>query len=96
MAKKKSFLSGGIFKKLILALGAIGGAGMIGHFTGINNGLVAPVFAYLIGGLPVALIALAIPMLTGGGGLNLAGLMGQNGRAIPANPNVSTAGTVYT
>ena len=91
---KKSFLSGGIFKKLILALGAIGGAGMIGHFTGINNGLVAPVFAYLIGGLPVALIALAIPMLTGGGGLNLGSLLG--GRAIPANPNVSTAGTVYT
>ena len=95
MAKKKSFLSGGIVKKLILALGAIGGAGMIGHFTGINNGLVAPVFAYLIGGLPVALIALAIPMLTGGGGLNLSSLMG-GGRAIPANPNVSTAGTVYT
>ena len=94
MAKKKSFLSGGIFKKLILALGAIGGAGMIGHFTGINNGLVAPVFAYLIGGFPVALIALAIPMLTGGGGINLGGLLG--GRAIPANPNVSTAGTVYT
>ena len=96
MAKsKKSFLSGGIFKKLILALGAIGGAGMIGHFTGINNGLVAPVFAYLIGGLPVALIALAIPMLTGGGGLNLQGLMGGS-RNIPANPNVSTVGTVYT
>jgi len=91
---KKSFLSGGIFKKLILALGAIGGAGMIGHFTGINNGLVAPAFAYLIGGFPVALIALAIPMLTGGGGINLGGLLG--GRAIPANPNVSTAGTVYS
>ena len=96
MSKKKSFLSGGIFKKLILALGAIGGAGMIGHFTGINNGLVAPAFAYLIGGLPVALIALAIPMLTGGGGgLNLSSLLG-GGRAIPANPNVSSAGTVYT
>ena len=93
MAKKKSFLSGGIFKKLILALGAIGGAGMVGHFTGINNGLVAPAFAYLIGGFPVALIALAIPMLTGGG-LNLSSLLG--GRAIPANPNVSTQGTVYS
>ena len=93
MAKKKSFLSGGIFKKLILALGAIGGAGMVGHFTGINNGLVAPAFAYLIGGFPVALIALAIPMLTGGG-LNLSSLLG--GRAIPANPNLSTQGTVYS
>ena len=81
-------------KKAILALGAIGGAGLIGHFTGINNQLVAPVFAYLIGGLPVALIALAIPMLTGAGGNPLASLMG--GRNIPANPNVSTAGTVYT
>jgi len=94
LAKKKSFLSGGLFKKLILALGAIGGAGLIGHFTGINNQLVSPVLGYLIGGLPVALIALAIPMLTGGGGINLSGLMG--GRNIPANPNVSTAGTVYT
>ena len=94
MAKKKSFLSGGLMKKAILALGAIGGAGLIGHFTGINNQLVAPVFAYLIGGLPVALIALAIPMLTGAGGNPLSALMG--GRNIPANPNVSTAGTVYT
>jgi len=94
VAKKGSFLKGGIFKKLIMALGAIGGAGLIGHFTGINNQLVAPVFAYLIGGLPVALIALAIPMLTGAGS-PLTGLMG-GARNIPANPNVSQAGTVYT
>ena len=47
VAKKKSFLSGGIFKKLVLALGAIGGAGLIGHFTGINNGLVAPALSFL-------------------------------------------------
>ena len=93
MAKQKSFLSGGLVKKAILALGAIGGAGLIGHFTGINNQLVSPVLGYLIGGLPVALIALAIPMLTGGGS-PLAMLGG--GRNIPANPNVSTAGTVYT
>ena len=81
-------------KKIILALGALGGAGIIGQFTGINNQLVAPVFAYLIGGFPVALIALALPMLTGGGGINLSGLLG--GQRVPANPNVSTAGTVYT
>lgn len=94
MAKGKSFKMGGWTKKIVLALGAIGGAGLIGQVTGFNNQLVAPVFAYLIGGFPVAVMALLLPMLTGGGGLNLQGLMG--GRNVPANPNVSVQGTVYT
>ena len=82
-------------KKIILALGALGGAGLIGQFTGINNQLVAPVFAYLIGGFPVALIALALPMLTGGGGLgSLFGL--RSGNVRDAYGQTSPAGTVYS
>lgn len=94
LAKGKSFLSGGWVKKILLAFGVIGAAGMVGQITGINNQFVSPVLGYLIGGLPVAILALLLPSLAGGsGGLNLSGVMG---RAVPANPNVSTAGTVYT
>ena len=96
MAKKNGFKLGGWAKKLVLALGAIGGAGLIGQVTGFNNQLVAPVFAYLIGGFPVAVMALLLPMLSGGGGLNLQGLMNGGARNVPANPNVSIQGTVYT
>ena len=94
LPKKSSFLKGKWTKILFGALGAIGAAGLVGHFTGINNTFVAPALGYMLGGLPVAILALLLPSLTGGGGLNLQGLMG--GRNVPANPNVSVAGTVYT
>lgn len=88
-----SFLKGKWSRILFGALGAIGGAGLIGHFTGINNTLVAPALGYVLGGPIVAVAALLLPMLTGSG-FNLGSLTGN--RNVPANPNVTSAGTVYT
>tara|TARA_R110002051_G_scaffold147384_1_gene220183 strand:- start:7 stop:282 length:276 start_codon:yes stop_codon:yes gene_type:complete len=86
----------GLFKskwaKVILgAFGAIGAAGLVGQFTGLNNSLIAPALGFLIGGVPVAIAALVVPMLTGqgGGGLSLMGL------GMP-NQKTTQIGTVYT
>lgn len=83
---------GGFAKKLVLAFGAIGIGGLISQATGFNQTLSTVAPAWLIGGPIVAVMTLAIGMLTGGNGLSLSGL---TGRAIPANPNVSVQGTVY-
>ncbi len=84
--------SGGLVKKLVLAFGAIGIGGLIANATGFNQTLATIAPAYLIGGPVVALMTLAIGMFTGNG-MSLGSL---GGRAIPANPNVSVQGTVYT
>ena len=91
MAKKNGFFKSKWAKVILGAFGAIGATGLISQFTGINNMLVAPAIGFMIGGLPIALAALAIPMLTGqgGGGLSLLGL---------GTPNQKTTqvGTLYT
>lgn len=94
MAKSRDILKSGWGKKIVLAFGALGVATMIGQLTGFNNQYVSPVLGYLIGGLPVAVLALLLPMLSGGG-MNLGSLLG-GARNVPANPNVNVAGTVYT
>ena len=92
MVKKNGFFKSKWAKVILGAFGAIGAAGLVGQFTGINNTFIAPALGFLIGGVPVAIAALVVPMLTGasGGGLSLSGLMGQ--------PNLKTTsvGTVYT
>ena len=88
----RGMFSGGLVKKVVLAFGAIGIGGLIANATGFNQTLATVAPAFLIGGPVVALMTLAIGMFTGNG-LNLGSL---GGRAIPANPNVSVQGTVYT
>ena len=85
----------GLFKskwaKVILgAFGAIGVGTLLTQFTGINNMLIAPAVGFMIGGLPIALAALALPMLTGqGGGLSLLGMGAPNQKT-------TQVGTLYT
>ena len=90
MAKKNGIFKSKWAKVILGAFGAIGAAGLVGQFTGINNTFIAPALGFLIGGVPVAIAALVVPMLTGGGGLSLSGLMGQ------PNQKTTSVGTVYT
>jgi len=91
LAKKNGFFKSKWAKVILGAFGAIGAAGLVGQFTGINNTFIAPALGFLIGGVPVAIAALVVPMLTsGGGGLSLSGLMGQ------PNQKTTSVGTVYT
>ena len=90
MAKKNGFFKSKWAKVILGAFGAIGAAGLVGQFTGINNTFIAPALGFLIGGVPVAIAALVVPMLTSGGGLSLSGLMGQ------PNQKTTSVGTVYT
>ena len=92
MVKKNGFFKSKWAKVILGAFGAIGAAGLVGQFTGINNTFIAPALGFLIGGVPVAIAALVVPMLTGasGGGLSLSGLMGQ------PNQKTTSVGTVYT
>ena len=91
MAKKNGFFKSKWAKVILGAFGAIGAAGLVGQFTGINNTFIAPALGFLIGGVPVAIAAIIVPMLTGGGGgLSLSGLMGQ------PNQKTTSVGTVYT
>lgn len=90
MAKKNGFFKSKWAKVILGAFGAIGATGLISQFTGINNMLIAPAVGFLIGGVPVAIAALVLPMLTGqGGGLSLLGM---------GTPNQKTTqvGTLYT
>ena len=90
MAKKNGFFKSKWAKVILGAFGALGAAGLVGQFTGINNTFIAPALGFLIGGVPVAIAALVVPMLTSGGGLSLSGLMGQ------PNQKTTSVGTVYT
>ena len=91
MAKKNGFFKSKWTKVILGAFGAIGATGLIGQFTGINNTFIAPALGFLIGGVPVAIAALVLPMLTGqgGGGLSMLGF-GQ------PNQKTTQVGTVYT
>lgn len=91
MAKKNGFIKSKWAKVILGAFGAIGAAGLVGQFTGINNSFIAPALGFLIGGVPVAIAALVVPMLTGqgGGGLSMLGF-GQ------PNQKTTQVGTVYT
>ena len=92
MAKKGGGFFKGKWMKVVLgAFGAMGAASLVGQFTGINNTFVAPALGFLIGGVPVAIAALVVPMLTGqgGGGLSMLGF-GQ------PNQKTTQVGTVYT
>ena len=91
MVKKNGFFKSKWAKVILGAFGAIGAAGLVGQFTGINNTFIAPALGFLIGGVPVAIAALVVPMLTGqgGGGLSLLGLGAPNQKT-------TQVGTLYT
>jgi len=93
VAKKNGFFKSKWAKVILGAFGAIGAAGLVGQFTGINNTFIAPALGFLIGGVPVAIAALVVPMLTGqvnqGGGLSLLGMGAPNQKT-------TSVGTVYT
>ena len=90
MAKKNGFFKSKWAKVILGAFGAIGATGLLTQFTGINNTFIAPAVGFLIGGVPVALAALFLPMLTGqGGGLSLLGMGAPNQKT-------TQVGTLYT
>jgi len=91
LAKKNGFFKSKWAKVILSAFGAIGAAGLVGQFTGINNTFIAPALGFLIGGVPVAIAALVVPMLTGqgGGGLSLLGMGAPNQKT-------TSVGTLYT
>ena len=90
MAKKNGFFKSKWAKVILGAFGAIGATGLVTQFTGINNMLIAPALGFLIGGVPVAIAALVLPMLTGqGGGLSLLGMGAPNQKT-------TQVGTLYT
>ena len=90
MAKKNGFFRSKWAKVILGAFGAIGATGLVTQFTGINNMLIAPAVGFLIGGVPVAIAALVLPMLTGqGGGLSLLGMGAPNQKT-------TQVGTLYT
>jgi len=91
LAKKNGFFKSKWAKVILGAFGALGAAGLVGQFTGFNNTFIAPAIGFLIGGVPVALAALVVPMLTGqgGGGLSLLGMGAPNQKT-------TSVGTLYT
>ena len=91
MAKKNGFFKSKWAKVILGAFGAIGATGLVTQFTGINNTFIAPALGFLIGGVPVAIAALVLPMLTGqgGGGLSMLGLGAPNQKT-------TQVGTLYT